>query len=63
MRHRDGAPRLTGYVATHEAAPDTPSPAQLPGMLSARLPRYMVPQRIIMVNGISSTMMMRCGTM
>ena len=55
VRHRDGAPRLTGYVATHEAAPDTPSPAELRGMLSARLPRYMVPQRIIMVDEIPLT--------
>lgn len=55
VRHRDGAPRLTAYVATHRAAPDTPSPAELRGMLSARLPRYMVPQRIIMVDEIPLT--------
>jgi mycobactin peptide synthetase MbtF len=57
VHQREDAPRLTAYVATGPAgsAGQAPSAAELRGMLSARLPRYMVPQRIITVDQIPLT--------
>ncbi|BBZ51907.1 non-ribosomal peptide synthetase [Mycobacterium heidelbergense] len=54
VHRRQGVPRLTAYVAATGAA-GRPSAAELRGMLSARLPRYMVPQRIVMVDEIPLT--------
>lgn len=53
VRGRQGVPRLTAYVVT--AATDGPTPAELRGMLGARLPRYMVPQSIVLVDEIPLT--------
>ncbi|MCA2242335.1 amino acid adenylation domain-containing protein [Mycobacterium sp. WUMAC-067] len=52
-QHR-GAPRLTAYVATDPTG-DQPTVPDLRGMLSTRLPRYMVPQRIVLVDEIPLT--------
>ncbi|OHV00496.1 non-ribosomal peptide synthetase [Mycobacterium talmoniae] len=49
--HRGGA-RLTAYVATGGEPVSVPA---LRGLLSARLPRYMIPQRIIVVDAIPLT--------
>ncbi len=49
-----GVARLTAYVAT-DAATDRPATAELRRMLSTRLPRYMVPQRIVLVDDIPLT--------
>lgn len=46
-----GGPRLIAYVAA-EPAPDL---AELRGMLSKRLPRYMVPQSIVLVDQMPLT--------
>lgn len=54
VRARNGVPRLTAYVATDTAAPQ-PTAAELRAMLSTRLPRYMVPQRVIAVDEIPLT--------
>ncbi len=48
---RHGVPRLTAYVAVD----DSPSVPELRRMLVARLPRYMVPQRIVTVDDIPLT--------
>jgi mycobactin peptide synthetase MbtF len=48
---RHGVPRLTAYVAVH----DSLSVLELRRMLAARLPRYMVPQRIVVVDDIPLT--------
>lgn len=53
VRQRRGVARLTAYVATDTA--DRPTTSELRGMLSTRLPRYMVPQRIILVDEIPLT--------
>ncbi|MDM3973725.1 amino acid adenylation domain-containing protein [Mycobacterium marseillense] len=50
-QHR-GAPRLTAYVATTDTAPTV---TDLRAMLGTRLPRYMVPQRIVLVDEIPLT--------
>lgn len=55
VRQHRGAPRLTAYVATAGARGDEPTVTELRGMLSARLPRYMVPQRIVLVDDIPLT--------
>jgi len=55
VHQRQGVPRLTAYVAATDAAGRQPSAAELRGMLSSRLPRYMVPQRIVMVDKIPLT--------
>lgn len=49
-QHR-GAPRLTAYVAAEQGLAVT----DLRTMLSTRLPRYMVPQRIVLVDEIPLT--------
>ncbi|OBI33900.1 non-ribosomal peptide synthetase [Mycobacterium sp. E1386] len=51
-RSKAGA-RLTAYVVISEAPP--PSTAELRGMLGSRLPRYMIPQRIVPVDEIPLT--------
>jgi mycobactin peptide synthetase MbtF len=48
---RDGIPRLTAYITVRES----PSVFELRRMLIARLPRYMVPQRIVIVDDIPLT--------
>ncbi|MEB4209517.1 amino acid adenylation domain-containing protein [Mycobacterium sp. 94-17] len=54
VAQRRGVARLTAYVATDSAA-DRPTTPELRSMLSARLPRYMVPQRIVVVDEIPLT--------
>ena len=54
VHERQGVPRLTAYVVMSDAA-DSPSAAELRGMLVARLPRYMIPQRIVIVDEIPLT--------
>jgi mycobactin peptide synthetase MbtF len=51
VHERHGIPRLTAYVAVV----DSPSVSELRRMLVARLPRYMVPQRIVIVDDIPLT--------
>lgn len=55
VRRDQGAARLTAYVVVADAAPRAPSAAELRGMLGARLPRYMIPQRIVTVDEIPLT--------
>ncbi len=55
VQHFQGIPRLTACVAVTNTAGQQPSAAELRGMLSARLPRYMVPQRIVVVDEIPLT--------
>lgn len=55
VRQRAGVARLAAYVVISDAAPHPPSAAELRGMLSSRLPRYMIPQRIITVDEIPLT--------
>ena len=55
VHQRQGVPRLTGYVATADAAAGPPSVTELRAMLRSRLPRYMVPQRIVLVDEIPLT--------
>jgi mycobactin peptide synthetase MbtF len=55
VRQHRGAARLTAYVVVADAAAHTPSAAQLRAMLSSRLPRYMIPHRIVMVDEIPLT--------
>lgn len=52
---RRGVPRLTAYVTTADSAGGRPSMSGLRGMLISRLPRYMVPQRVVMVREIPLT--------
>ncbi|OBF68059.1 non-ribosomal peptide synthetase [Mycobacterium sp. 852002-51971_SCH5477799-a] len=54
VQQRRGLARLTAYVAT-DTATNRPAIAELRSMLSTRLPRYMVPQRIILVDEIPLT--------
>ncbi|UMB71351.1 amino acid adenylation domain-containing protein [Mycobacterium paraterrae] len=51
VHERHGAPRLTAYVAVRDSA----TVSQLRRMLATRLPRYMVPQRIVTVDEIPLT--------
>ncbi|OBK41399.1 non-ribosomal peptide synthetase [Mycobacterium sp. 1245111.1] len=51
VREHQGVPRLIAYVALT----DSSSVIELRGMLAARLPRYMVPQRIVAVDEIPLT--------
>jgi len=55
VHQHQGVPRLTAYVAMNDALGPPPSPAELRGMLRSRLPRYMVPQRIVVVDEIPLT--------
>jgi mycobactin peptide synthetase MbtF len=54
VQQRRGVARLTAYVAT-DIATDPPTTAELRSMLSTRLPRYMVPQRIVLIDEIPLT--------
>ncbi|WP_077082180.1 non-ribosomal peptide synthetase [Mycobacterium numidiamassiliense] len=54
VRQPHGAARLTAYVVV-DAAAQTPSAAELRGMLGSRLPRYMIPHRIVTVDEIPLT--------
>ncbi|WAJ43617.1 amino acid adenylation domain-containing protein [Mycobacterium sp. Aquia_216] len=54
VRKRGAVARLTAYVVIADAAP-APSAAELRGMLGTRLPRYMIPQRIVTVDEIPLT--------
>lgn len=53
-RQCGGVARLTAYVAA-ETATGRPTTSELRSMLGLRLPRYMVPQRIVMVDEIPLT--------
>ncbi len=53
VREQPGGTRLAAYVATADGA--QPTVAELRGMLGERLPRYMVPQRIVVVDDIPLT--------
>lgn len=53
VRERRGSPRLTAYAATADG--HEPTAAELRAMLGERLPRYMVPQRIVVVDDIPLT--------
>jgi mycobactin peptide synthetase MbtF len=55
VHERQGVARLTGYVAAIDPASMQPSAAELRLMLSSRLPRYMIPQRIVIVDEIPLT--------
>ncbi len=54
VQQRRGVARLTAYVATGIAA-DPPTTSELRSMLGTRLPRYMVPQRIVLIDEIPLT--------
>jgi mycobactin peptide synthetase MbtF len=55
VRQRQTVARLTAYVVIFDAAARKPSAAELRGMLGTRLPRYMIPQRIVAVPEIPLT--------
>ena len=55
VRKRQTVARLTAYVVISGAAAYKPSAAELRGMLGSRLPRYMIPQRIVTVDEIPLT--------
>jgi mycobactin peptide synthetase MbtF len=55
VRQRQGAARLTAYVVVSDPAAQAPSAAELRGMLGSRLPRYMIPHRIVTVDEIPLT--------
>ena len=55
VHDRQGVARLTAYVAPTDPASTPPSEAELRHMLSSRLPRYMIPQRIVVVGEIPLT--------
>jgi mycobactin peptide synthetase MbtF len=48
-------PRLIAYVVTTDAANGPPSATELRAMLRSRLPRYMLPQRIVVVDELPLT--------
>ncbi len=55
VRQRQAGARLTAYVVIAETAAPKPPAAELRAMLGTRLPRYMIPQRIIKVDEIPLT--------
>jgi mycobactin peptide synthetase MbtF len=56
VREHHGAARLTAYVVSDPAAAGAPpTAAELRSMLTARLPRYMLPHRIVEVDDIPLT--------
>jgi mycobactin peptide synthetase MbtF len=55
VHERQGVPRLTAYVAVSDSSGRSPSVPELRRMLVARLPRYMVPQRIVVVDDVPLT--------
>ena len=54
VHERHGVPRLIAYVALEDSIARPPA-NELRRMLVARLPRYMVPQRIVIVDDIPLT--------
>ncbi|HEY1842247.1 MAG TPA: amino acid adenylation domain-containing protein [Mycobacterium sp.] len=50
VHERHGVPRLTAYVAVADSSDNSLSVTELRRMLITRLPRYMVPQRIVVVD-------------
>ena len=55
VHQHQGVPRLTAYVSMTDAVGRSPSSAELRSMLRSRLPRYMVPHRIVAVGEIPLT--------
>lgn len=59
VRRQQTTARLTAYVVMSDAGMVTaayrPTAAELRGMLNSRLPRYMIPQRIVVVDEIPLT--------
>ena len=55
VRQRPTGARLTAYVVISETAAHKPPAAELRAMLGTRLPRYMIPQRIVRVHEIPLT--------
>ena len=55
VHERQGVARLTAYVAATDPASMQPSTAELRLMLNSRLPRYMIPQRIVIVDEVPLT--------
>jgi mycobactin peptide synthetase MbtF len=55
VHERQGVPRLTAYVAVSDPSDRKPSVTELRRMLVSRLPRYMVPQRIVIVDDVPLT--------
>ena len=55
VHERHGVPRLVAYVAVGDSTGRPPAVNELRRMLVGRLPRYMVPQRIVIVDDIPLT--------
>ncbi|ODR09662.1 non-ribosomal peptide synthetase [Mycobacterium sherrisii] len=55
VRRQQATARLTAYVVMSGTAVHRPTAAELRGMLGSRLPRYMIPQRIVVVDEIPLT--------
>jgi mycobactin peptide synthetase MbtF len=55
VHERHGVSRLVAYVAVGDSTGRLPTANELRRMLVARLPRYMVPQRIVVVDDIPLT--------
>jgi mycobactin peptide synthetase MbtF len=55
VHERQGVPRLVAYVAVGDSTGRPPAVNELRRMLVGRLPRYMVPQRIVIVDDIPLT--------
>jgi mycobactin peptide synthetase MbtF len=55
VHEQQGVPRLTAYVAVSDSSGRKPSVTELRRMLVSRLPRYMAPQRIIIVDDVPLT--------
>ncbi len=55
VRRQQTTARLTAYVVMSDAVQHRPTAAQLRGMLGSRLPRYMIPQHIVVVDEIPLT--------
>jgi mycobactin peptide synthetase MbtF len=55
VHERRGVPRLVAYVAVGDSTGRPPTVNELRRMLVGRLPRYMVPQRIVIVDDIPLT--------
>ena len=55
VHQRHGVPRLSAYVVVDDSPNESPSVSELRRMLVARLPRYMIPQHIVIVETIPLT--------
>ncbi|GLE51220.1 amino acid adenylation domain-containing protein [Mycobacterium montefiorense] len=55
VRQQDTGARLTAYVVISDTAAHKPPAAELRAMLGTRLPRYMIPQRIVRLDEIPLT--------